>query len=148
MTKIFDVETVGRKPQQSIRAPDYVRNPANAADEPRENLAARGAKTLDVRVRAGAEAIDRIRFLLIGSWHAAAGALAWRHVVWRDEARALSIATQGEDWIAMLRGLHGEGHPALWYLLLRAAHAIARQGAMAAPPAPASGLGLSVMGKG
>jgi hypothetical protein len=25
----------------------------------------------------------------------------------------------------MLRGLHGEGHPALWYLLLRAAHGIA-----------------------
>ena len=45
--------------------------------------------------------------------------------MWRDEARALSIAIQGEDWIAMLQGLHGEGHPALWYLLLRAVHAIA-----------------------
>jgi hypothetical protein len=52
-------------------------------------------------------------------------ALAWRHVIWRDEARALSIAIHGDGWVAMLRGLHGEGHPALWYLLLRAAHGIA-----------------------
>ena len=65
------------------------------------------------------------RFVLFGLWLAAAGALAWRHIIWRDEARALSIAIQGEDWIAMLRGLHGDGHPAFWYLLLRAVHWIA-----------------------
>jgi hypothetical protein len=45
--------------------------------------------------------------------------------MWRDEVRALSFAIQGEDWIAMLRTLHGEGHPALWYLLLRVVHRIA-----------------------
>ena len=65
-----------------------------------------------------------IRILLFGLWLAAAGALAWRHVIWRDEARALSFAIQGEDWIAMLRGLHGDGHPALWYFLLRSVHGI------------------------
>ena len=46
------------------------------------------------------------------------------HVMWRDEVRALSIALSGDDLIAMLRALHGEGHPALWYLLLRGAHTI------------------------
>ena len=70
------------------------------------------------------ESSDWIRILLFGLWLAAAGELAWRHVIWRDEARALSFAIQGEDWIAMLRGLHGDGHPALWYFLLRLVHGI------------------------
>lgn len=41
------------------------------------------------------------------------------HAPWRDEVRALSIALQGDSWIDMLRQLHGEGHPAVWYLALR-----------------------------
>jgi hypothetical protein len=110
---------------QPVLAPDYVRNSANAGYETFKSLADRYAETLRDRVSAKVESIDWIRFLLFGLWLAAAGALAWRHVMWRDEVRALSTATQGENWIAMLRGLHGEGHPALWYLLLRAAHGIA-----------------------
>jgi hypothetical protein len=110
---------------QSVRAPDYVGNFSNAENESSKDLTDRRAETLDRSVCTEVESIDRIRFLLFGLWLTAAGALAWRHVVWRDEARALSIAIQGEDWIAMLRGLHGEGHPALWYFLLRAVHAIA-----------------------
>ena len=110
---------------QSVRAPDYARNFLNAENELSKDLTDRSAVTLDHSVWTEVELIDRIRFLLFGLWLTAASALAWRHVVWRDEARALSIAIQGEDWIAMLRGLHGEGHPALWYLLLRAVHAIA-----------------------
>jgi hypothetical protein len=88
-------------------------------------LADPGADALHDPWSAKVESIDWIRFLLFGLWLAAAGALAWRHVIWRDEARALSIAIQGDDWIAMLHGLHGEGHPALWYLLLRASHEVA-----------------------
>jgi len=80
---------------------------------------------MGVASRAAAGSVDWIRLLLFGLWLAAVGARAWRHVIWRDEARALSIAIQGDDWIAMLRGLHGEGHPALWYLILRAGHGIA-----------------------
>ncbi len=49
---------------------------------------------------------------------------ALHHVVWRDEVRALSIALQGDDIPAMVHGLHGEGHPAVWYLLLRGAYAL------------------------
>ena len=41
------------------------------------------------------------------------------HVVWRDEVRALSIALNGDNLLAMLNGLQGEGHPALWYIMLR-----------------------------
>jgi hypothetical protein len=109
---------------QPVLPPDYVRNSANAGYETFKNLADRDAETLHDPVSAETESIDWIRFLLFGLWLAAAGALGCRHVIWRDEARALSIAIQGEDWIAMLRGLHGDGHPALWYLLLRAVHGI------------------------
>ena len=50
--------------------------------------------------------------------------LAAGHVFFRDEVRALSIATSGATVGDMLAVLHGEGHPALWYLLLRGGHAL------------------------
>jgi hypothetical protein len=109
---------------QTISAPNYARNSANATYETSESLTNPDPDTLHDASSAEVGCIDWIRILLFGLWLAAVGALAWRHVVWRDEARALSIAIQGENWIAMLRGLHGEGHPALWYLLLRAAYGI------------------------
>ncbi|WP_050630289.1 hypothetical protein [Bradyrhizobium viridifuturi] len=62
--------------------------------------------------------------LLFAGWIALVGFQVARHVMWRDEVRALTIALNGDDLIAMLKGLHGEGHPALWYLLLRGAHAM------------------------
>jgi hypothetical protein len=65
-----------------------------------------------------------MRILLYGAWFALVLLLVLRHVFWRDEVRALSIALAGDSVPAMLRVLHGEGHPALWYLLLRGAHAI------------------------
>jgi hypothetical protein len=45
--------------------------------------------------------------------------LAFTHDVWRDEVRAFSVATRPETWRAMLEALHEEGHPALWYVILR-----------------------------
>jgi len=50
--------------------------------------------------------------------------LAWMHLLWRDEVKALSIALQGDSVFAMLKELRWEGHPAVWYLLLRAAHTL------------------------
>lgn len=53
--------------------------------------------------------------------------VAWfipAHTFWRDEVRAFSIALSGSNVVEMLRTLHGEGHPALWYLILRGAHGI------------------------
>jgi hypothetical protein len=52
--------------------------------------------------------------------------MAWHHAFWRDEVRALSLALQGENVAEMFKSLHGEGHPALWYLLLRAAYFVVR----------------------
>ncbi|MGD0581198.1 MAG: hypothetical protein ABSC08_20060, partial [Bryobacteraceae bacterium] len=40
------------------------------------------------------------------------------------EVKALSRALEGDAVFAMLKGLHGEAHPAVWYLLLRGAHAL------------------------
>jgi hypothetical protein len=69
---------------------------------------------------------DRRRRLLsiVLIWAILVGLLLPHHVFWRDEVRALSLALQGDTVWAMLRGLHGEGHPAVWYLLLRGAHTI------------------------
>lgn len=50
--------------------------------------------------------------------------IAAHHVFWRDEVRALSFALQGNNIFEMLQNLHGEGHPALWYIILRAANAV------------------------
>lgn len=57
-------------------------------------------------------------------WAVLVGLLLLRHAYWRDEVRALSMALQGDTVIDMLRMLQGEGHPAVWYLLLRGAHVL------------------------
>ncbi|PDT05589.1 hypothetical protein CO666_02995 [Rhizobium chutanense] len=62
--------------------------------------------------------------LIFMAWLAVASALCWSETVWRDEVRALSLALQGDNFIDMLRQMHGEGHPALWYILLRAAYIV------------------------
>lgn len=50
--------------------------------------------------------------------------LATRHEMWRDEVRALSVATRAATWGSMFGDLHHEGHPGLWYVLLRGGFAI------------------------
>ncbi|HEX5237112.1 MAG TPA: hypothetical protein VFW39_01445 [Sphingomicrobium sp.] len=62
------------------------------------------------------------RLLLFACWCLLAGWLWWTHVVWRDEVRAFSLALSGSNVAEMLHAVHGEGHPALWYLILRGAH--------------------------
>lgn len=62
------------------------------------------------------------RAAMLAGWAVLALFLAATHVHWRDEVRALSIALSGDTIVDMLRGLRGEGHPALWYVLLRLAH--------------------------
>ena len=46
------------------------------------------------------------------------------HEAWRDEVVALSIAWQTPSWGALWRFMRHEGHPILWYVLLRVAHAV------------------------
>lgn len=50
--------------------------------------------------------------------------LAVHHAVWRDEVRALSLAIDPATLGEMVEGLRGEGHPILWYLLLRTAYSV------------------------
>lgn len=66
----------------------------------------------------------RARLLLFVCWLALAIWLTATHVYWRDEVRAFSLALSGSGYAEMLRTVHGEGHPALWYLILRAGHDI------------------------
>lgn len=79
---------------------------------------------MDSSIGAGNRRDFRVRAALFAAWAAISLVLVTHHVMWRDEVRAFTFALQGGNVIEMLRGLHGEGHPALWYLLLRGAHAI------------------------
>jgi hypothetical protein len=47
-------------------------------------------------------------------------ALIVTHVAWRDELQALTLAQHSDSLSALFANLQHEGHPALWYLLLRA----------------------------
>jgi hypothetical protein len=60
--------------------------------------------------------------VLFGAWLVTIAWLSWNHVLWRDEVRAFSLALSGSNLIEMLHYVHGEGHPALWYLILRSTH--------------------------
>ena len=53
-------------------------------------------------------------------WLVVVAILILRHQVWRDEMRALSLAISGDNLVEMLRNVRGEGHPLLWYMILRA----------------------------
>lgn len=63
-----------------------------------------------------------VRLLLFVCWLVLVAWLWSSHVFWRDEVRAFSLALSGSNSIEMLRAVHGEGHPALWYLILRDAY--------------------------
>ena len=66
----------------------------------------------------------RVRLAMFVAWLALIAWFVSGHTFWRDEVRALSLALSGSNMIEMLRAIHGEGHPAIWYLILRAAHDI------------------------
>lgn len=63
-------------------------------------------------------------------WTALAGyialivTVAFYHEVWRDEVRAFSVATDMPSWGSLFSQLRYEGHPLLWYALLRLGFAL------------------------
>jgi hypothetical protein len=67
----------------------------------------------------------RARIAILLAWACVVGAVAIRHEPWRDEVRAYTIATSTATLGELFSVLRTEGHPALWYLLLRGAHAVA-----------------------
>ncbi|HMA19843.1 MAG TPA: hypothetical protein VKO87_03510, partial [Gemmatimonadaceae bacterium] len=66
---------------------------------------------------------SRQLWIAMGAYAALLTVLALNHEMWRDEVRALSVATQW-SWATMFTELHHEGHPSLWYILLRSAFAL------------------------
>ena len=66
---------------------------------------------------------SRQLWVAMGAYAALLIVLAVNHEMWRDEVRALSVATQW-SWATMFSELHHEGHPSLWYILLRSAFAL------------------------
>lgn len=52
------------------------------------------------------------------------GFLASRHVVWRDEVGALTVATHARSWGDLMQSLHTEAHPIVWYAILRIGHGL------------------------
>lgn len=63
-------------------------------------------------------------FAMFAAWLCVVSFLSWTHLVWRDEVKPLSIAVQSDSVFVMLQQLRWEGHPSVWYLLLRAAHTL------------------------
>ncbi|MDB5754557.1 MAG: hypothetical protein JWR56_985 [Massilia sp.] len=79
-----------------------------------------GAAWLYKRPRESDALVTLVMMFLV--WAAVAVFLSYHHAFWRDEVRALSHSLQGENTIEMLKSIHGESHPAIWYLALRGMH--------------------------
>ena len=57
--------------------------------------------------------------VIFTAWAAIVAVGLLHHAFWRDEVRALSLALDADSMLSIPTAIHGEGHPALWYLLLR-----------------------------
>jgi len=44
--------------------------------------------------------------------------------MWRDEVRAFSVATQARSWLTLFGDVHQDGHPIIWYAILRAGYSV------------------------
>ncbi|MEO8192550.1 MAG: hypothetical protein ABI681_01785 [Gemmatimonadales bacterium] len=66
----------------------------------------------------------RSLWLAMGAYVALVVTLALRHEMWRDEVRAFSVATKAGSWSALLTDLQYEGHPILWYAVLRLGYSV------------------------
>ncbi len=65
-----------------------------------------------------------INYGLFLIWLVAVVVAVLHHAFWRDEVRALTLALQGQSPAGFFAAIHGEGHPLLWYVLLRGAYAV------------------------
>ena len=50
--------------------------------------------------------------------------LSYHHEMWRDEVRAFSVAINAGSWGQLVTDLRAEGHPILWYVVLRVGYAL------------------------
>lgn len=78
-----------------------------------------------VPVASSTDTNDRLFLMVIyAAWTCAVIYLTQDHSVWRDEPRALSLALQSASFADLLRNPPGDGHPLVWFLVLRAAYSI------------------------
>jgi hypothetical protein len=59
-----------------------------------------------------------------GVWLVIVVWLSWGHAVWRDETRALSLALEQPSFLKLFTNPPRDGHPLVWFTLLRAAYGI------------------------
>ncbi len=62
--------------------------------------------------------------LILLMWLAVAIVVSINHEVWRDEVRALSVAIEPASFLHLPSAIRNEGHPILWYLILRTAFCV------------------------
>jgi hypothetical protein len=62
--------------------------------------------------------------VIFAAWAAIVVVGLLHHAFWRDEVRALTLALDADSLSSIPAAIHGEGHPALWYLLLRTSYDI------------------------
>ncbi len=55
-------------------------------------------------------------------WIVIVGTAALHHEMWRDEVRALAMALDGDNFWDIFKTLRNEGHPILWYWILRVSY--------------------------
>jgi hypothetical protein len=79
---------------------------------------------IDTRPRARSRAAVLWLLAIFAAWAAVVAFAELHHQFWRDEVRALSLALDADSLLSVPAAIHGEGHPALWYLLLRTAYDI------------------------
>jgi hypothetical protein len=62
-----------------------------------------------------------VAWLIVVAW------LSWGHSVWRDETRALSLALEQPSFLGLFTNPPRDGHPLVWFTLLRSAYFVVGQ---------------------
>lgn len=66
----------------------------------------------------------RVLWPSLGAFIVLTSAMATRHAMWRDEVRAFSTAIHARSWFDLIGSIHQEGHPIVWYAILRTGYAL------------------------
>jgi len=61
-----------------------------------------------------------VLFLIFALWFAVVVTTVMHHEYWRDEIRALSLVLDSGSWMQLSSHIKNEGHPILWYAMIKA----------------------------
>ena len=65
-----------------------------------------------------------VTLFIIITWLSLVIMVSSHHELWRDEVKAFSYATDADSFVDLSHNLKNEGHPILWYSMLRVVNAI------------------------